>query len=70
LDALNLEKIWGVSVDEDTTARINKRMVQIRLCREFGWTLEYVDSLDELVLAEILGVLDGEQRLLEKQYRK
>ncbi|GIW60703.1 MAG: hypothetical protein KatS3mg087_1769 [Patescibacteria group bacterium] len=41
------KKFGGVSVDEDTIARINKRMVQVQLCREFGWTLEYVDSLDE-----------------------
>jgi hypothetical protein len=42
---------------------IDKRMIHranlLEMCREFGWTLDYVEGLDPFLLSEILGYLDG-----------
>jgi hypothetical protein len=33
--------------------------VRVILAREFGWTLEYVDSLDVEDVQDVMAVLDG-----------
>lgn len=66
-----LQDIWQrAQLDDSVVERINQRLLQIRLCKEFGWTLEYVDSLDHLTIAELLGLLDGEAMYLAKQHSK
>lgn len=35
------------------------RIERIRFAKEFGWTLDYIDSLDEFEKSDIWGYLDG-----------
>ena len=40
-----------------------RRIERVRLAQEFpGWTLDYIDSLDSFDLADIWGVLDGQNK--------
>jgi hypothetical protein len=41
------------------TQEISEWTLKVKLCQEFGWTLDYVDSLDMWQITTILGVLDG-----------
>lgn len=43
-------------------ASVHHRINQIMLADRFGWTLDYIDSLDQETLAEVLGTLSGLKR--------
>lgn len=60
---------YGAKYQAETTPEISRRIHRVRLCQEFGWTLEYADSLlndDPFTVADILGVLDGQAKLTGK----
>jgi hypothetical protein len=44
--------------------------VRVLLAREFGWTLEYVDSLDIEDVQDVMAVLDGLARASSGSRRK
>lgn len=46
------------------------RIERIRLAKEFGWQLDYIDSLDEWQRADIWGYLDGVARVQKHQNQK
>ena len=52
-------------IDETLTRRINR----VLLAQEFGWTLDYIDSLTAFDLADIMGVLDGQEKLRRRASR-
>lgn len=45
------------------TERINR----VLIAQEFGWTLEYIDSLSPFDLADIAGVLDAQAKLEQRE---
>ncbi len=47
--------------------KIYRAIERVRIAQEFGWTLDYVDSLSELDKATIFGVLDGQRKLEQRQ---
>lgn len=48
------------------TGRINR----VRLAERFGWTLEYIDQLSPFDLADIAGVIDGDDKIRERAKKK
>lgn len=63
--ALYFSSLYGQEMDTDTRRRVSR----VRLAKEFGWTLDYVDSLDAFTLADVWGVLDGMRRI-ERTYER
>lgn len=37
-----------------------RRIERVRLAERFGWSLDYIDSLDPFDIADIRGVVDGD----------
>lgn len=43
---------------------------EIRLAERFGWTLDYVRTLDPFDVAAILGVIDGDAKVEAQRQRR
>jgi hypothetical protein len=50
---------FGEQAEHLFTGDIADVVMQCEIAREFGWTLDYVRSLDDWTLVSILGVMDG-----------
>lgn len=48
---------------------LTRQINRVLLAQEFGWTLEYIDSLSAFDLADIMGVLDGQEKLRQRASR-
>lgn len=57
--------LFGTVKSQDTPEGGMWRIQRIHIAQEFGWSLEYVDSLSEFEIATILGVWDGENNAQE-----
>ncbi len=45
-------------------------MTRVTLAEKFSWTIEYIDGLDDMTLAEIAGVFDAQNRVEKKRAKK
>lgn len=46
------------------------RFVRVRLAQEFGWNLDYIDSLKQQELGDVFAVLGAQNKLKEEAAEK
>lgn len=64
--ALFIRHEFEQTVDHDAV----ELATRLRICQEFGWTLDYLDTLDDWTIAGILGVMDGWHKIRRRQMER